>query len=118
MKKIILAVLVLMGTLGPVSAQNGPPAAQRGTNKNCPGFVDVNKDGICDNLGTAKCMYNNGLGRGQGRMGMGMGRGTGNCNGQGVRNGTGRGVNGMRGRYFVDANNNGTCDRFENTPKK
>lgn len=92
MKKLILAAAIMIITGGTVSAQTSN--CQRGTNKNCPTYIDKNKDGVCDNVGT---------GRGQGlRQGNGQGRnqqgnatfrrGTGNC-GQcpAGRNGAGRG---------------------------
>lgn len=64
MKKLILAVAILVVTGEAVSAQTGN--VQRGTNKNCPAYVDNNKDGVCDNIGT---------GRGQAlRNGNGQGR--------------------------------------------
>ncbi len=74
-----------------------------GVNTNRPAFVDNNKDGICDNFGTNKGKGNcNGSGRGQG-----MRNGKGNCKGQGQGAGKRARVN------FVDANNNGICDRRE-----
>ncbi len=99
MKKLILAAAMMIITGGIVSAQTGN--GQRGTNKNCPTYVDKDKNGVCDNFGT---------GRGQGlRQGNGMGnnkagnanfksrRGTGNCVNQGQcpagRNGAGNGRN-------------------------
>jgi len=56
MKKLLLAVAFTIIAGGTVFAQAGN--GQRGTNKNCPTFVDNNKDGVCDYFGT---------GRGQGR---------------------------------------------------
>jgi hypothetical protein len=55
-------------------------------------FVDANKDGVCDNLGSRTAAT------------------TGN-NGNGKSNGQGRGKG--KGRNFVDANKNGVCDTIE-----
>lgn len=120
MKTTIVAVVMMffMGTLSAQKAAVTPNNQKTGINKNCPAFVDANKDGICDNLGTYNCPY---YGRGQMKN---TGRG------QGMRNGNGRGMNGMciaqgtgagmgrgQGRNFVDANNNGICDTYEKITK-
>lgn len=109
MKRTILAVIILVLSYGIAVAQtdNKTPVPGKGLNKNCPGYVDANKDGICDNLGTKNCLYTQGRGQGMrnGRRGMGSG--------QGMRNGGGRGVGRGQGRGFVDANNNGICDYYE-----
>lgn len=83
-------------------------------------FVDDNNNGVCDNYeARAATRQGNGQGkaycRGQGngngqclRQGNRNGQGKGQGNGQGLRNGKGQGQG-----QFVDANNNGVCDRRE-----
>ncbi len=98
--KLFLTGLALMAVTVFASAQN--PQSRRG-NGNCNGtgkgiaFVDNNKDGICDNLGTGKSTAQ-----------RGKRDGTGNCQGQGKG----------KGRNFVDANKNGVCDTYEARTKK
>lgn len=117
MKRTILALMMLIVTTGAVSAQTAGKGTQRGSNKNCPAYVDNNKDGVCDNVGTTNCPYSKGQGQGREKCRMAAGRGQ-NCNGQGLRNGSGRGNGAGQGRNFIDANNNGICDNFENSTKK
>lgn len=93
MKKLILAAAIMIITGGTLSAQTGN--WQRGTNKNCPGYVDNNKDGICDNVGTC---------RGQG---------------QGLRNGRGNGQNKNSNAAFSTrrGNGNGICPYQNQSPR-
>ena len=96
-------------------------------------FVDANNNGVCDSYENGTCKVGNGKGlqdgsgrgqglrngsgrRGGGNQAIGQGRGRGGNAGQGLRNGSGRG-NGGRAANFVDANNNGICDRRETTTK-
>lgn len=49
MKKIILTAIFMVATSGFLFAQtNKPVNGAQGTNKNNPGYVDANKNGICD----------------------------------------------------------------------
>lgn len=117
MKRTILAIMVLLLATGGVSAQNTGKNTQKGMNKNCPAYVDNNKDGVCDNVGTSNCAYPSGQNFRQGRMGAGRGQryngpGTGNRNGRSNMQGKNMGGN------FVDANNNGICDTYESSAKK
>jgi len=83
MKKLIIAAILMIATSGVLSAQNkksgnGTP----GTNKSAAGFVDVNKNGICDTFEASARSGVKGQGQGQ-RMnkvqGVGYGRGKGQC---------------------------------------
>lgn len=90
---MIITAFVMIATSGVMFAQatkpgNGAP----GTNKDMPGFVDANKNGVCDtfesNAGT--CVR-----KGQGQApspncGKGMGNGQCRSNMQGQRAGNGR----------------------------
>lgn len=97
MKKLILAAAIMIITGGTVSAQTGN--GRRGTNKNCPTFVDSNKDGVCDNVGTRRGQGRavlNGRGKNQDQSPNAAfngrrGNGTGNCANQGKCQGNGRG---------------------------
>ena len=95
MKKVILAATILLFTSGAVSAQSYGKGNQKGTNKNCSGYVDNNKDGTCDKFGTGNYNCKKGQGRAQGKMGAGRRQGT---NGQGMQNGGRRGNGGMQGK--------------------
>lgn len=123
MKRAILALLIIMFAYAAASAQtNGKGLGQKqGLNKNCPSYVDANKDGVCDNLGTINCPYPNAQRQCEQRGGgRGMHNGTGKgCNGQGqgTRNGFGQRNGDGQGRNFTDANNNGICDTFEKQQK-
>lgn len=109
------------------SADQAPAKPQTGTVKEA-NFVDANNNGICDNFennGTnaANCKGPGAVSCcGQGKkqmMGRGQGMGAGSGMGQ-KRMGTGMGMGqgkGM-GKNFVDADNNGICDKFEAATKK
>jgi len=98
--QIFLTGLAIVALTTFASAQN--PQGGRG-NGNCNGigkavaFVDNNKDGICDNQGTAK-------------SGAQKGKRDGTGNGQGQGKG--------KGKNFVDTNQNGICDTYEALQKK
>jgi hypothetical protein len=112
MKKtfLILFVLALVSTTG--YAQQGKGQGQRqGLNKNCPGYVDANNDGVCDNLGTANCPYSKG--QNVGRANRGQARGQAGVNrGQGMRNGNCPGYGRGQCRNFVS---NSTIQRNPQT---
>ena len=108
--KIFLTGLAIVAVTSFASAQkpsedkgNGNGSCN-GTSK-CSAFVDVNKNGICDNYENRTT-----------NTSRGKGNGTGNCTGigtaQGQNQGTGKGVN------FIDANQNGICDTYELRTKK
>jgi hypothetical protein len=99
--KLFLTGLAFIAFTALATAQD--PVAGQGQGKGrgpCNGtgkgsaYVDANKDGICDNLGTSNAGAS-------GKRGAGNGR----CNGKGQGQG--------KGRNFVDANKNGICDTFE-----
>lgn len=84
----------------------------QGTDPSSPNYIDENKDGVCDHLGTDE------QGQGQsrmqemrGRMQQMMGRGQNTQGrGQGMK---GRGVQGnVQGRNYADADNDGVCDNL------
>lgn len=91
----IIAMSAFANAQEPAAGQGQGTGRCRGTGT-CrgPGFVDANKDGICDNQGKSTAN-------------MAGNRGNGTCNGKGQGQGRGNGKN------FVDANKNGICDRFE-----
>jgi hypothetical protein len=72
MKDVILAAVIMFAINTGISAQQKGNNPAPGTNKNQPGYVDNNNNGICDN-------YENRAQFG----GRGQGRGNGNCNGNG-----------------------------------
>ena len=80
MKKLIIAAILMIATSGVLSAQNTKPGnGTPGTNQSRSGFVDVNKNGVCD---TYENSARSGV-KGQGkRMSKGKGAGYGRCNGQ------------------------------------
>ena len=90
MKRLILAAILTVAISSGLSAQTKNSDPVPGTNKNSAGFVDKNKNGICDN-------YENNGGQ---CAGKGQRKGSGACirNGQGCMNMQGgRGGNGRRG---------------------
>ncbi len=96
MKKLIIAAIMMIATSGVLSAQNTKPGnGTPGTNKDNPGYVDANKNAVCDNYENNTRPYAR---KGQGlRQGMNKGKGAGNGRGNG-QCGTGRGnCNGRRG---------------------
>lgn len=89
MKKLILAAILTFAIGSGLSAQTKNSNPAPGTNKNCPAYVDNNKNGICDNYENngGQCVH------------KGQGKGNGSCmhNGQGCMNMQGRrGGNGRR----------------------
>ena len=103
--KLLLTGLALIAITAFASPQ-GPVSSQGNGNCRCNtkgkgiAFADNNKDGICDNIG------NRGNGAGQNR------KGNGTCSGKGQGQGKGK------GRNFIDANQNGICDKFESQSGK
>ena len=119
--KNIMLGLALLATGLMANAQNaGQVKPINQYNQKGLAFVDNNKDGICDNYGSQKGVRGNGQGI---CNGQGAGNGQGMRNGQGKGNpncigaGRGQGKGNHQGRNFIDANNNGVYDRFENTPQ-
>ena len=95
MKKIILTAIFMVATSGFLFAQtNKPVNGAQGTNKNNPGYVDANKNGVCD---TYENTAGNCVGKGQGRTRgqvqkcrSGMANGQGRATMQGQNPGNGR----------------------------
>jgi len=83
MKKMIVTAMIMMVTSGALYAQKTNPGnATPGTNKNNPGYVDANKNSICDNYEKNTGSFV-GKGQGQGKgKGCGYGKGNGRGNGQ------------------------------------
>ena len=75
-----------------------------------PAYVDTNNDGICDNIQNRTGNRPAGAAYGNGRSGRGLGMAL----PPEQRPGQGQG----RGRFFIDANNNGICDTYEKAIKK
>jgi hypothetical protein len=113
-KLFFTGLLVAFFAFAMQAQTQNPPKAKKQQQTAVQGqFVDANNDGVCDNyntIGKGKGKGNNGQGQGL-RQGKRDGSGQGLRNGQGRRNGNGKGLN-RRGNY-VDANNNGICDRRE-----
>jgi hypothetical protein len=98
--KLFLAGIAIMAATTMINAQSPQKKQGNGqgsTTGQCTGFVDANKDGICDLSGTK-----------QGKPMRKNVRTTGTCN-------TSRTVHGSN---FVDANKNGICDAYEVRTKK
>lgn len=126
-RTIILSALALFVMIGTASAQNSNTATKaEQSRRSC--YVDADNNGKCDKFESGACTVGsgqglmNGTGRGQGlRDGSGRRGGEGRTFGQGRGKGRRgnadcRGVNcraGANGRNFVDADNNGVCDRRE-----
>ncbi|MGE5520897.1 MAG: hypothetical protein ACM3VS_13280 [Candidatus Dadabacteria bacterium] len=73
MKKLLLAAIVTFAISTGLSAQTTTDTTRyRGTNKNNPGYVDNNKNNVCDNYENGTRAYA-GRGQGQGRRGAGYG---------------------------------------------
>jgi len=110
MKKLV-GFLVAIAIVGLFSieysiaqSQSGKQQNQVQTSVRNRQFVDLNKDGICDNFVDANK---------DGRCD--------NCQRQGVSSGTGMGRRyesgkgrGLRTRQFVDENKDGVCDNYQN----
>jgi len=105
--KLFLVGLALIAIISIAIGQNTETENKQ---VNAPGkgvaYVDVNKNGICDN-------FENNSGKTQSTQGKGYirgGNGNANCNGTGQGQG--------KGKNFVDANQNGICDTYESGTKK
>jgi len=71
MKKVLSAAIVFMFTSMMLSAQTTGQGNGRGLNRNTPGYVDANKNNICDNAengGRARQACTLNQGRKGGRM--------------------------------------------------
>lgn len=88
---MIITAIIMIATSGVMFAQTTKPGnGAPGTNKNMPGFVDANKNGICDTYesNTGTCVRK---GQAQGRKcGYGMGNGQCRSNMRGQKAGNGR----------------------------
>ncbi|MBK8496637.1 MAG: hypothetical protein WAR78_03705 [Ferruginibacter sp.] len=92
MKKLMIAACLMIATSGVLYAQNTKPGnGTPGTNKDNPGYVDANKNAVCDNYENNTRPYaRKGQGQGPNRVkGAGYGKGNrqcgagrGNCNGK------------------------------------
>ena len=96
----LLALTTFASAQNPVTVRGNGNGSCNGTAK-CSGFVDANKNGICDTYENRTT-----------NASVGKGNGTGKCTGNGQGRGKGKGKN------FVDANKNGVCDTFEARTKK
>lgn len=96
--KLILTSIALFAAISLANAQ-GNCCAKTNCNKECKGtgYVDANKNGICDN-------YEN--------------RADTTFVGKGKCNGNGQGKGKCKGKNFVDNNKNGVCDNYEARNKK
>lgn len=110
--KVILTVLAVISTFGILPAQTTQPQSSKSTSKKTC-YVDANKNNVCDKAENKTC---NGQGKG---LKDGSGQGKGQClrDGSGRGNGAGKGKGNCNGKgpNFVDANNNGVCDKNEVT---
>jgi len=103
--KIFISALAVVLSVGLVTAQNqDQDNKEKTTSQNGPAFVDKDNNGVCDNFENGTPGNPNANGTQRLLDGSGRGRGM----GYGMRNGRGG------GRNFVDADNNGVCDNFEN----
>lgn len=103
--KIFISALAVILSVGLVTAQNqDQDNKEKTTSQNGPAFVDKDNNGVCDNFENGTPGNPNANGKQRLLDGSGRGRGM----GYGMRNGRGG------GRNFVDADNNGVCDNFEN----
>jgi hypothetical protein len=91
MKKMILTAIFMVAIGGALSAQTTKPGnGTPGTNTNSPGYVDANKNKVCDNYeNNTQPAVNRGQGQGR-RGGYGMGNRQGRSNMQCRRTGGGR----------------------------
>lgn len=103
--KIFISALAVVLSVGLVTAQNqDQDNKEKTTSQNGPAFVDKDNNGVCDNFENGTPGNPNANGKQRLLDGSGRGRGM----GYGMRNGR------DGGRNFVDADNNGVCDNFEN----
>lgn len=102
--KILFIAIALVAMTAVVSAQDKQSEKPATTQTRGIGYVDANKDGVCDNYVKGN-RQGKGLKDGSGRK-QGKGKGVGNR--QGKRDGSGAGKG-----NFVDTNKNGVCDNRE-----
>lgn len=87
----MIAAILMIATTGVLFAQNTKPG--NGTNKDNPGYVDANKNAVCDNYENNTRPYarkgqaqgpnkGKGAGYGKGNGNRQCGSGRGNCNGR------------------------------------
>lgn len=78
----MIAAILMIATSGVLSAQNTKPGnGNPGTNKNMPGFVDANNNGVCDTYESGNRQAVKGAVQGQ-RLNKGQGSGYGKGNGR------------------------------------
>jgi len=106
--KLLLTGLVFAALSIALSGQDAKSSPRSQTGK-CPqsGFVDSNKNGICDN-------FENRQPGNRGQNGNGYHHGRNNCTGSAQKR---SGQNGT-GRNFIDENKNGICDHRESVQIK
>lgn len=125
--KIIMLGVAFLATGLMANAQSaGQGQRMNQNNQKEMSYVDNDKDGNCDNIGTRNGVSGKGQGTcdGQGQ-GVINGKGTKNANceacGQGKQNANceadDQGKGNRQGGNFTDANKNGACDRLEKTPQ-
>ena len=134
--KFFITGLALMALTMLVNAQDENTAqSQQQTNTPVVSgvYIDANNNGICDSFETYGRGSGHGRGAGSGLRGgrgaeatqaairqgvpQGQGCGFGPASARGNGPGQGRGT-APGGRIFVDANNNGVCDHFDDAPKE
>lgn len=110
--KWTMAAAALVVTMGVASAQTATTPSQPRKS----GYVDADKNGVCDNYQNGTSNRGNGM---RLRDGSGRGRHGGACNYSGKGMGReGRGQYNGQGPNYVDANKNGVCDYRESVVKK
>ena len=109
--KLIISGLAFLAITTVAGAQNTEaPSRQRNSTAKGIAFVDLNKNGICDNYENSASTAAPQKRRGNSKYcGMGLGQ-------RGMGQGQGRGQG--RRTYFVDADKNGICDYYEVPAKK
>lgn len=129
--KLFISGLALMALIMSANAQDkNPGQSQQQTNTPAPrgAYTDANNNGICDYyeqpgtsyrygrgmgyMSAPRSGYGRGYAAGRGGMGPGYGRGLAAGQGRGLGPGQGQGL-APGGRYFVDTDKNGVCDRYE-----
>jgi hypothetical protein len=109
--KLILTFLALLTITALASGQNNGVSSRAQNGKgNCRAYVDANDNGICDHYEN-RMSDNSDAKRSENFRCYGQNHRYGH-NHKGLCQGDGH------GRAFVDANNNGVCDRNENPAKK
>jgi hypothetical protein len=83
MKKFLITVLLVAGLgTGLMAQKNNAAAPGQGTRKASSGYVDANKNKVCDNYENRTAVAGRGQGCGR-RAGYGQGRGQGRCGNNG-----------------------------------